>query len=96
MKRLLILAAFLWGCTAGEKVVRVVDSGAKAIAIVEPVLRASYHQVQLMCLAEYADTNEAARCVERARVRWAPILEALGDYRDAYCAVLPDRCEAIE
>lgn len=87
-----VLVTLSCGCAASAKVVRVVETGAKVVAVAEPLMLTAYRESQRLCLEEFADPDAAAVCVERIRVRWAPVMEALGDYREAYCAVLPDRC----
>ncbi len=89
------IASMLTGCSASqaEQLIKTVDTGSRFVRLVDPLLRGAYQLENEECL-KLPTHAEAAPCVERVRERWAPILTALGDFRDAYCGALPDACKA--
>lgn len=70
-------------------------SSSEVIARAEPCLVMQYEAQQEDCLDE--PTDEARRaCVARVREAWRPVVDALGELRDARCSLEPKKCEAAK
>lgn len=87
----LAVLALLVGCTPkqGEAIVKYAEAGGRYLTLTEPIIRGAYDWEQEEC-GKLPTADEDARCVEAVRVRWAPILEAIGATHEAYCGIDPE------
>lgn len=90
----MIFALVAFGCGAGADVMRVVRVSSEVIVRAEPCLVAQYEAQQMACLDLPFDDQQT--CIDGVREAWKPIVEALGELRDARCSIEPKKCEAAK
>lgn len=90
----IILITLSCGCTPkqAEAIVKYAEAGGRYMALTEPTLRGA-HDLELNECHRKPSAEADILCQEKVNARWAPILEAMGDVHEAFCAIDAERCK---